>query len=136
MRLGHVDGRDEAYGRALQEDLSYYPAHVQLAFMAIEAKDTSNALGEMDLAVQLRRDDSAARYLYGYTLAAAGKFADAETHLRKAIELNAVYAAPHFVARPVLEGQSKKADAVGRIPRLPGPSGPRRHAPDRRGSSA
>lgn len=111
-RLGHDDAAKEAYGRALQEDLSYYPAHVQLAMLAIEAKDTTNALAEMDLAVQLRPDDAAARYLYGFTLAGAGKLADAETQLRKAGELNSVYAAPHFVLARVLEAQSKKADAV------------------------
>ena len=66
----------------------------------------------MDLAIQLRPDDAAARYIYGFTLATAGKGADAETHLRKAAELNAVYAAPHFVLATVFESQGKKPEAV------------------------
>jgi tetratricopeptide (TPR) repeat protein len=112
QRLGHVDAAREALGRALQEDLSYYPAHLQLAFLAIDTKDTTTALTEMDLAVQLRSDDAAARYLYGFTLAAAGKSADAEAQLRKSIELNSVYAAPHFVLGQVLEKLGRPADAV------------------------
>jgi tetratricopeptide (TPR) repeat protein len=111
-RLGHTNAAKDAFGRALQEDLAYYPAHVELAMMAIEAKDTTNALTEMDLAVQLRPDDAAARYLYGFTLAGAGKLADAETQLRKAAELNAVYAGPHFELGRVLEAAGRKADAV------------------------
>jgi tetratricopeptide (TPR) repeat protein len=111
-RLGHVDAAREALGRALQEDLSYYPAHLQLAFLAIDTKDTTTALTEMDLAVQLRSDDAAARYLYGFTLAAAGKSADAEAQLRKSIELNSVYAAPHFVLGQVLEKLGRPADAA------------------------
>jgi tetratricopeptide (TPR) repeat protein len=111
-RLGHTAAAKEAYGRALQEDLAYYPAHVELAMLAIEAKDTTNALTEMDLAVQLHPDDAAARYLYGFTLAGAGKLADAETQLRKAAELNAVYAGPHFELGRVLEAGGRKADAV------------------------
>jgi tetratricopeptide (TPR) repeat protein len=111
-RLGHTAAAKEAYGRALQEDLAYYPAHVELAMLAIEAKDTTNALTEMDLAVQLHPDDAAARYLYGFTLGGAGKLADAETQLRKAAELNAVYAGPHFELGRVLEAGGRKADAV------------------------
>lgn len=112
QRLGHVDAAREALGRALQEDLSYYPAHLALAFMAIDAKDTTTALTEMDLSVQLRSDDAAAHYLYGFTLAAAGKSADAEVQLRKSIELNAVYAAPHFALGEVLEKLGRPGDAA------------------------
>ena len=113
LRLGHVDAAREAFGRALQEDLSYYPAHLQLAFMALEGKDTTTALSEMDLAMQLRGDDPGARYLYGFTLANSGKTADAETQLRKALELDPVFAAPHFVLAQVLEHAKRPTDALG-----------------------
>jgi tetratricopeptide (TPR) repeat protein len=112
QRLGNLDASREALGRALQEDLSYFPAHLQLAFLAIDTKDTTTALTEMDLAVQLRSDDAAAHYLYGFTLAAAGKSTDAEAQLRKSIELNPVYAAPHFVLGQLLEKLGRPADAA------------------------
>lgn len=110
--LGHLDAAREAYGRALQEDLSYYPAHRELALMALDAKDTTTALTEMDLAVQLRADDAIARYLYGYTLFSTGRYSDAEVQLRKAVELNPVYAAPRFVLAQTLEKAGKPADAL------------------------
>lgn len=110
-RLGHTDAAKEAFGRALQEDLAFYPAHLQLAYMALEAKDTTGALSEMDLAVQLRDDDAAAQYLYGFTLGATGKYADAETHLRKAVKIDPVYAAPYFALGFALEKSGRNADA-------------------------
>jgi tetratricopeptide (TPR) repeat protein len=111
-RLGHDAEAKEALGRALQEDLSYYPAHTQLAFLALNGKDTTTALAEFDLAVQLRADDDGLQYLYGFILTATGKPADAEPHLRKAISLNPVYAAPHFILAQILERSSMTADAA------------------------
>ena len=111
-RLGNRDAAKEAFGRALQEDLSYYPAHMELAYMALEAKDTATALTEMDLAVQLRNDDASAHYLYGFTLATSNKAAEAEAELRKSIALNPVYALPRFVLAIVLEHTGRKAEAI------------------------
>jgi Tfp pilus assembly protein PilF len=111
-RLGHDAEARDALGRALQEDLSYYPAHLQLALIALGGKDTTTALTEIDLAVQLHGDDAGLRYIYGYILANAGKAADAEPHLRKAIALDPVYAAPHFALAQILEASQLAADAA------------------------
>ena len=111
QRLGNVAAAKESFGRALQEDLSYFPAHVQLGYIALEAKDTTTALSEMDLAVQIRADDPTLRYIYGYTLAVSGKYKDAEEQLRKAIEVNPVFAAPYHVLGQVLDGQGKAVEA-------------------------
>lgn len=112
VRLGNVAAAKEAFGRALQEDLSYFPAHMQLSYVALEDKDTTTALNEMDLAVQIRDDDVNLHFVYGFVLAAAQKHTDAETHLRKAVALNTVYAAPHYSLAQVLEKQGKGAEAV------------------------
>src|SRR5262249_4207191 len=85
---------------------------LQLARLALDAKDTTAAIAEINLAVQLRPDDAAVRYLCGTTLASAGRPSEAETQLRRAAEANSVYAAPHFVLARVLEEQGKKAEAV------------------------
>src|SRR5689334_2519263 len=77
-RLGNSAAAKEAFGRALQEDLSYFPAHIQLGYMALEEKDTTTALSEMDLATQIRGDDPMLRFIYGYSLATSGKYKDAE----------------------------------------------------------
>jgi tetratricopeptide (TPR) repeat protein len=103
QRLDKTAEAKAAYGRALEEDLSYYPAHMQLAFMALEAKDTTTALAELDLATQLRGDDPGAQYLQAYALVMAGHVADAEPHIKKAMALDPVYAAPKFLYARLLE---------------------------------
>jgi tetratricopeptide (TPR) repeat protein len=111
-RLGDPAKAREAYGRALQEDLGYSPAHVRLGYMAIDSKDTAAALSEFDLAVQLRPQDSALRFQYGYLLGEAGNDADAEVQLRKALELNAWYAASHYALGRVHERRGKAVEAA------------------------
>jgi tetratricopeptide (TPR) repeat protein len=111
-RLGNPAAAKEAFGRALQEDLSYFPAHVQLGYLALEAKDTTTALSEMDLAVQIRGDDPMLRFVYGYSLAVSGKFQDAEVQLRKAIEIDPLFAAPYSQLAEVLDGEGKASDAL------------------------
>jgi tetratricopeptide (TPR) repeat protein len=111
-RLGNMDAAKEAYGRALQEDLSYSPAHVQLAFLALETKDTTTALSELDLATQIRGDDPGLRYIYGFVLAMASKHKESEEHLRQAVALDPVYALPHYVLGQVLEAQGKQVEAA------------------------
>ena len=102
----------EAYGRALQEDLSYYPAHVHLGYVALSLKDTATALSEMDLAVQIRADDPLLHYVYGYTLGTAHKYAECETQLKKAAELEPLFALPHAVLGEIYEQQNKPQDAL------------------------
>jgi Flp pilus assembly protein TadD len=85
----------EAYGRALQEDLSYHPAHARLAMLALSHGDTATALSELELAVQLKGDDAALRHAYAYVLGISGRVGDAAPHLQKAIELEPWYAAPY-----------------------------------------
>jgi tetratricopeptide (TPR) repeat protein len=111
-RLGDTQAAREAYGRALQEDLSYAPAHLHLALMALGAHDTTTALSELDLGVQLSGDDVSIRNYYGYALLAVGRDADAETQLRKAVELNPFFAAPRFALAQCLDRQGKKNDAI------------------------
>ena len=112
LRLGNTSAAREAFGRALQEDLSYFPGHVQLAMLALDAKDPATAASEMDLAVQIRPDDPGLRYLYGFTLGMTGKPKDAEVQLRKAIELDPYYAAAHEVLAEALEAQQRPKDAL------------------------
>jgi tetratricopeptide (TPR) repeat protein len=111
-RLGNTAAAKEAFGRALQEDLSYFPAHVQLGYLALDAKDTTTALSEMDLAVQIRADDPGLRYIYGYALAVSGKFKDAEAQLRKAVELDPAYAAPYNTLAEVLDQTGRGNEAL------------------------
>ena len=111
LRLGRKDDAREAFARALQEDLSYSPAHVQLGFMALDAKDTATAVSEFDLAAQLAPDDEVIRYYYGYTLLQFGKAAEAEAALRQASAINPSYSAPQLALAQALAAQGRAAEA-------------------------
>ena len=111
-RLGNVDAAREAFGRALVEDLAYYPAHMEMGFLALEAKDTTTALSEMELAVQLAGDDPWLRYSYGYTLGVTNRLKEAEAQLRKSADLDPFFAAPHYVLGQVLDAQARGPEAL------------------------
>ena len=104
----------EGYGKALQEDLSFYPAHLRLGLLALGLKDTATALSELDLAVQIAGDEPFLRYIYGWALGSSGKHDDAMTQLRKAVELEPYYAMPHLALGQLAEqkGDGKAAHAA------------------------
>ena len=110
--LGNDSAARDAFGAALQEDLSYFPAHVELGYLALEAGDTTAALAEMQLAVDIRPDDSGLRSQYGLVLAALGRLPEGEKQLLAAIELNPDYAAPHFVLAHVYHALGKNSPAL------------------------
>jgi tetratricopeptide (TPR) repeat protein len=112
QRLGHAPAAKEAFSQALQEDLSYFPAHLQLAFIGMNDKDTTTTLSELDLAVQIRPDDPLLHYTYGFALATYGKFEDAQVQLRKAIEVDPSFAAPYYLLGEVLDALGKPAEGL------------------------
>jgi tetratricopeptide (TPR) repeat protein len=112
-RQNQIGPAREAYGRALQEDLSYYPAHMRLGSIALSAGDTATALSEMDLAAQIKNDDPGMEATYGTVLAQAGHIPEAQQHLHRAVELDPYYANSYYVLGRVDEFTGKAADAVG-----------------------
>lgn len=111
-RRGEAEPAREAYGRALQEDLSYYPAHVRLASLSLAAGDTAAAVSGMDLAVQIAEGDGALRYDYASLLVAARKYVEALEHLKKAAELEPYYAAPHLLLGKIHDASGMRLEAV------------------------
>jgi tetratricopeptide (TPR) repeat protein len=109
---GETAAAREAYGRALEEDLSFYPAHFKLANLALQTADTATGLNEMELAVQIKGDDPVLRLVYGYVLYAMKRYADAEAQLTKGIEAEPFYANSYLVLGQVYEAQNKPAAAV------------------------
>lgn len=109
-RTGAVDSAKAAFGRAMTEDLAYFPAHLELGRLALEQKDTTTAVSELALAADLATDEPFVHHLYGSTLAATGQHAEAIAPLRKAIAMEPYYAAPHYVLGSALE---RTGDAAG-----------------------
>lgn len=101
-----------AYGRALQENLAYSPAHVRLANLDILRGDTVTALSEWDLAVQVAPTEAPPRVAYGMLLARTGRLEDAVLHLRRATEIEPYYATPHYVLGVVAELQGNLEAAL------------------------
>jgi tetratricopeptide (TPR) repeat protein len=111
-RLGDVQKAREAYGRALEEDLAFAPAHVGLGLLALKDGDTTTALNELDLAVQIKDAEPMVRLFYGYLLTQAGRFDNAEAQLTKAIELEPFYARSYQLLAEMYEKQRKPARAI------------------------
>jgi tetratricopeptide (TPR) repeat protein len=109
---GDAAAAREAYGRALEEDLAFYPAHLQLATLALQAGDTTTGLSEMETAVQINGNDAVLRLVYGYVLLSSGRHADAETQLSKGIEVEPYFPNLYYFLGQVYEAQKKPADAI------------------------
>jgi len=102
----------EAYGRALEEDMAFYPAHFNLANLSFQAGDTATGVSEMELAVQINGEDPMVRLVYGYVLLAQKRYADAEAQLTKAIAVEPYYANLYHVLGQVYDAQKKRAEAI------------------------
>lgn len=92
---GRPDAAREAYARALQEDLSYFPAHLRTAALALAAGDTASAAASMDLAVQVQPAEPALRLAYAQVLLQSRRPMEAVQQLQQAVALNADYAEPY-----------------------------------------
>ena len=110
---GDLAGAREGYGKALQEDLAFYPAHLRLGLLALGANDTTAALSELDLATQIAGDEPYVRHVYGFALTAAGKYPEAVEQLKKAVELEPYFALPYVLLGQAYErqGDGKNASA-------------------------
>jgi Tfp pilus assembly protein PilF len=112
MRHEFVAAR-EAYASALEEDLTYYQAHVRLAALALLAADTATAISEDELAAQIRAGEPTVEKQLGVLLAATGRGTEAEAHFKAAIADDPVYAPPYLELAKTYEalGQPDSARA-------------------------
>jgi tetratricopeptide (TPR) repeat protein len=111
-RQGLLGQAREAFVRALQEDLSYYPAHLHLSVLAMTDGDTTTALNEMDLAAQIRDDDPWVQTAYASLLAQLGHIDEADQHLNRVVALAPFYAPSYYALGRVAELAKKPADAA------------------------
>lgn len=111
-RMGEADAAREAYGRAIAEDLAFYPAHVRLGMMAMAAGDTATAVSEMSLAAEGGAVEPTVNYAYATILARAGRVDDAVAQLQSVIGRAPFYADPYLVLGALHDGQGKPAEAA------------------------
>jgi Flp pilus assembly protein TadD len=105
----------DAYGRAVVENAAFAPAHAALGRLAIAARDSGTALGELGLAVETEPNDVEMRIGYGQALMLAQRPKDAAVQFQKAVELEPYYAEPVFLLATALEGAGDAAGAKQRF---------------------
>ena len=91
-------GAREAYGRALQEDLAFFPSHVRLGLLAITQGDTAAALSELETASQVAAMTVGA-LLVRFCPRLRGQGDAAYEQLIKATELEPLYASPSIIGK-------------------------------------
>jgi tetratricopeptide (TPR) repeat protein len=111
-RRGEPAAAREAYGRSLQENLSYYPSHLRLGMLALAAGDTAQAIQELELGVEVAPAEPTLRVTYGALLARVGRLEDAVTHLRKAVDLEPYYARPYYLLGRIGESRGQREQAL------------------------
>jgi tetratricopeptide (TPR) repeat protein len=115
---GQPDKAKEAYGRALQEDLAYYPAHMRLGLLALSQGDTSAAMSELSMASELAPNDAFVHYLNGWVLGMAKHTKEAIAELTKSTELEPYYALPNIVLGAQYEALEKAPEALAAYERF------------------
>ncbi len=105
-RTGDLAAAREAYGRALVEDLSYHPAHMRMAALALAEADTATAVQELALAAEAGADDAVARLSYAVILTTQRRLDEAEAQLLAAIEVAPHFADPWYVLGLVRDWRS------------------------------
>jgi len=101
-----------AFERALTANLGFYWAHARLAGAALSLGDTTAALAELDVAVQLEGRDPALRLYDGVVLAGAGRLTEAAGQLGQAIALDPYYAAPYYWLATVSRARGHSREAI------------------------
>lgn len=96
VRRGDLAAAREAFGRAMTEDLAYYPPHIELGQLALAANDTATAVSEYGLAAEIATDEPHIQYLYGRALVSTGQYAEAIPVLQRARTLEPLYAVVHL----------------------------------------
>jgi tetratricopeptide (TPR) repeat protein len=69
-------------------------------------------VAEYGRAAQFRADDGVKDFRYGVVLLSAGRLAEGDAELRRAIELEPLYAPPYFALGALLEMRGRRQQAL------------------------
>jgi tetratricopeptide (TPR) repeat protein len=112
LLAGDTAAARASLGEALTENLAFSPAHALLGDIAFAQGDSTQAVTEYALALELRPDDGMLHYRYARLLADVGRLPDAERELRRAIELEPLFAPPYLGLALVLDTRGSRAEAL------------------------
>lgn len=116
--LGRLAEAREGFGRAIVEDLGFYPAHVRLAALALAAGDTTTAISELALASQIATHNPVVLYQYAYVLILKGHEPEAVEQLHRAATVEPYYAEPHLLLARLFDASDLRDDAIASYTRF------------------
>lgn len=103
---------DEAFARALMEDISFAPAHRMLGLRALNRGRLTEAVRELSLALELNPGDVVTRLAMGDALLRQGKAPEAVDEYRRASEAEPYYAEAAYKLGDALERAGQREAAV------------------------
>ncbi len=109
---GDNAGAQAAFERALQENLGFAPAHMELGDLALMRRDWAGAAKEYAAAVEVAPADGWIRSRYGAVLANIGHPAEAVTQLQESIALEPYFADSYLSLAGALEATGDRAGAI------------------------
>jgi tetratricopeptide (TPR) repeat protein len=115
---GQQEKAKEAYGRALQEDLAYYPAHMRLGLLALTQGDTAAAISELAMASEIAPTDAFVQYMNGWVLGKTKHTKEAVVALTRATQLEPYYALPNLLLGAQYEALDKAPEALAAYERF------------------
>ena len=118
QRAGDLNGALDTYRESLANDLGLFPAHLRIAEIYEGAKMWDAAIMARRNAINASADDPSMQLDLGWTLAKAGKFAEAEAELREAAQRAPWEPRAAYYLGLVLQQQGKAADAKASFERF------------------
>lgn len=101
-----------AWERALEEDLSMYPARAALARLALREQKPGEAVEHLAQVVEIAPDDAVMHLEYGTALLAAGRHDEAVAAFQRAIQLEPYWADPYVRLGVALDNAGHPAEAA------------------------
>lgn len=100
------------YRMALKNDSSFWPAHVQLGFMAMDDRDAVAAQDQFSAAATINPDEPIIYYALARAAFCAGDLQVADTSWRRALQLRAPQTAEELITGAAIERQKGQLDAA------------------------
>lgn len=100
------------YRMALKNDPSFWPAHVQLGFMAMDDRDAVSAQENFSAAAAISSDEPIIYYALARAAFCAGDLQVADTSWKRAIQLRAPQSAEELITGAAIERQKGQVDAA------------------------
>jgi tetratricopeptide (TPR) repeat protein len=115
---GNVTGAREAYGRALVENLAFYPAHLRLGGLLALLGDTAGARGEYEQALDVAPEAAVARLTLANHYHGGGDHRAAITTLEPLGASEPYWAEPHLLRALALDALGDRETAAAEYTRF------------------